>query len=403
MVGVGESYLSAFVLALGLGEVASGLVTTIPLLAGGAIQLVTPLGVRRLGSRRRWAVLCAALQAASFLPLAVGALAGSLPPWVIFTGATLYWAAGMAVGPAWNAWVEWLVPRSIRTGYFARRTSATQLALVFGLVLGGVVLHRASQSGNALGGFALLFGGAALCRFLSARLLATQSEVEAGARAGDAQGLSPLAALERVRSSPGARLLLYMLMLTTAVTIVSPYISAYMLVELGLPYWQYMTLIGSAILAKVVSLPLFPRLARRLGLVVLLRASWLGITATPLLWLASDSYPYLLGLHVSSGVFWAAHEYATFLLLFETIRVERRVAVLTVYNLANAGAMVGGSLCGGVLFDSWGGGGRGYLLIFGASALARMLAVLLLARVQGAGVRASPKSFRPRAVRPASA
>src|SRR5215204_3750277 len=53
MVGVGESYLPAFVLAMGMGQVAAGLITTIPLLAGAVLQLVSPSAVHYLGSHRR--------------------------------------------------------------------------------------------------------------------------------------------------------------------------------------------------------------------------------------------------------------------------------------------------------------------------------------------------------------
>ena len=64
MVGLGETYIPAFVLAAGLGEVAAGLIATLPPLAGAVFQLVTPLAVRHLHSYRRWVVACAALQGA---------------------------------------------------------------------------------------------------------------------------------------------------------------------------------------------------------------------------------------------------------------------------------------------------------------------------------------------------
>jgi hypothetical protein len=41
MVGLGESYVPAFALAIGLGEVVSGLVATVPMLAGACLQMVT--------------------------------------------------------------------------------------------------------------------------------------------------------------------------------------------------------------------------------------------------------------------------------------------------------------------------------------------------------------------------
>ena len=102
MVGLGESYLSAFVLALGLGQVAAGLITTIPLMVGGCLQLVTPTAIRRLGSHRRWAIACAVLQALSLWPMAAGAAAGSMTVLAVFAAATLYWGSGLAVSSTWS-------------------------------------------------------------------------------------------------------------------------------------------------------------------------------------------------------------------------------------------------------------------------------------------------------------
>ncbi len=73
MVGIGETFLPAFVLAVGLGEITAGLAGSLPLLAGGLMQMVSPFGVRFLQSHRRWVVLCAFLQAASFAPLVAAA------------------------------------------------------------------------------------------------------------------------------------------------------------------------------------------------------------------------------------------------------------------------------------------------------------------------------------------
>lgn len=66
MLGLGESFLPAFVLALGLGQVFSGLIATLPMLAGALLQLVTPLGVRSMGSYRSWIVLSASIQTLTF-------------------------------------------------------------------------------------------------------------------------------------------------------------------------------------------------------------------------------------------------------------------------------------------------------------------------------------------------
>jgi hypothetical protein len=41
MVGVGETFLPAFALAVGLGEITAGVVASVPLMAGGILQLTS--------------------------------------------------------------------------------------------------------------------------------------------------------------------------------------------------------------------------------------------------------------------------------------------------------------------------------------------------------------------------
>ena len=80
MVGFGETFLPAFALAVGLSEMVAGVVSSAPLVAGGLMQLVSPVAVRLMHSHRKWVVLCAAVQAFAFLPLVMAALCGSIGP-----------------------------------------------------------------------------------------------------------------------------------------------------------------------------------------------------------------------------------------------------------------------------------------------------------------------------------
>jgi hypothetical protein len=302
----------------------------------------------------------------------------------------------MAAGPAWNAWVEWLVPARVRTRFVARRSSAVHLGVVVGLLAGGAVLQHARQANQLLPGFALLFGVALAARIGSALFLAAQSETR---QVAVERGLPALELLRRFPSAPAARLVIYLLTLVAAVQIASPFFSAYMLVHLDLDYWQYTTLVGAAMIAKVFVLQALAGLTRRVGLVVLLRIAWFGIAVIPVLWLVSSAFPYLLLLQVAAGCVWATHEYATFLLLFETIQVGRRVGILTAYNLGNAIATVAGSLAGAQFFALQ-GGYAGFVTIFVASAILRAACVVLLARVQGVRAPVRPIAFRPVAVNP---
>src|SRR6478752_121319 len=114
MIGLGETYFAAFALALGTGETFAGLVATLPMLAGATLQLVTPRLLRQAKSYKRWVVVCVSLQAASLLLMPVAAaFTGRLAAALVFLAAMFYWAASQASGPAWNTWIEEIVPRRL--------------------------------------------------------------------------------------------------------------------------------------------------------------------------------------------------------------------------------------------------------------------------------------------------
>jgi len=392
MVGMGETYLPAFVLAIGMGQVAAGLIATVPLLAGAVLQLVSPAAVRRLGSHRRWVVACALCQALSFLPLCVAALVGGIPVAAVFLVSAIYWGSGMGTGPAWNTWVGAIVPSRIRPRYFARRTRMSQVCTLVGFLAGGASLQLGSQYQRPLLAFAVLFLTAAICRFISAGFLACQSEPEPPGR--HHRDVPALEFVARFRDGGDGRLLVYLLSVTTAVQISGPYFTPYMLGPLGLSYAQYVTLIAVSFAAKIVALPIFGTLAQRFGARRLLWIGGLGIVPISLLWVFSDRFMYLFAVQILSGLTWAAYELAMFLLFFETIRPEERTSVLTTYNFANALATVLGSIVGGALLALLGKSPSSYLALFAVSCGARLLTLINLARLPRFSLAAQPLATR---------
>ena len=400
MVGIGETYFPAFALALGMGEVGSGLIATVPLLAGGVLQLVTPYGVDRLRSRRKWAAACAATQTLTFLPLLAAALLGA-PALVVYLAAGIYWGAGMGAGPAWNPWMEQLVPKRIRAHFFSRRSRATQVGVMVGLFLGGVILDAAKEAGHPLWGFVALFVIGAGARVVSARLLWAQSEPQP-----PGPGEAILAGRQlwrRVREGPEGHLLVYLAFMTATVALASPYFTPYLLEHLGFSYTRYMLLIGASFAAKVVALTYLAGITHRLGALRVLRLSGAGIVLIPFLWIFTPSFLGLILLQLFAGWAWAAHEFASFLLFFDTIRANERTGLLTAYNMAGAAATVGGALVGGALLARLGPEAAGYAAIFAVSGGARLAAWVYITRLRvGREPEVELLSFRFTALRPAA-
>lgn len=376
MVGSGENYLAAFCLAAGLGEVVAGLVTSAPLLAGAILQLISPWAVRRLGSHRRWVVFCASVQAASFLPLVAAALIGRISAPLMFFIAAFYYGAGLAGGPAWNSWVAHIVPPRVRARYFGRRTRTMQAGLLLGFLGGGTALQLTSSAGERLPVFAVLFAVAGTARFVSAYFLSTQSEPVRPA--ADAPPVSLLATFRRLRSCDEGRLLLYVICVQGGAQIASPFFTPYMLSQLHFSYATYALVIATSLTTKIITAPLWGRVAQRLGARRLLWLGGMAVIPLPGMWVLSSSVEYLMFVQVMAGAGWAAYELATSLMYFEAIAAEDRTSVLALLNTGHATATVAGSLFGGAILTMLGEVPNAYLAVFAASSLARFVTLPML-------------------------
>ena len=398
MIGLGETYVAAFALALGMGDVTAALVSTLPLLVGAVLQLAGPAIVRRVGSHRRWVIACATAQILAHVPLVAGALVGALPRGLLFAAVALHWAAAFSAGTAWNSWMVALVPARLRARYFARRARLTQGSLFLSLIAGGTLLHTSAAAGHALGGFAAVFSLAAIARAVSGAMIARQTDVAPSAGPAGRERLRDAAlALGRSRAMP---LLAFLFCAQLASHIASPFFTPYMLERLHFSYGEYVGLTAASFLARVGVLPLLGRLAERQGARSLLVLGATCIVPLPILWNVSDQLPYLFAVQLFAGTAWSAWELAVMLLFFEALDREARLGLLALYNLGNALCMLGGSLIGAWILENGAPGGGAYALVFTVSTLARLAALSLLHRVPHLDVRRAPIPTRQVAVRP---
>ncbi len=409
MVGIGETYLPAFALAVGLGEVTAGLVASIPLLAGGIIQSISPWILRRGVSERAWILTTAMLQALAFVPLILAALSGGISPFWLLVCASLYWSGGLATGPAWNSWIERILPRQIRTNYFACRTRASQLATLIGFLAGGAILQFSRGQDIEVLAFALLFGVALSARIFSVLMLALHRlpqprELLCPAATEDTASnvVTSVASLtQRIAAKP---LIVYLVLVQGMVQISGPFFTPYMLIHLELSYVAYAGLIALAFMAKVIALGAWGRLAKRRG------AQWLLILGGGLIiplapmWMVSDNYAWLALIQSINGVAWAAYELGFFLMFFESMPLKRRVKMLTIYNLANTSAWCGGAMFGAFLLSQLNSTQAAYHVLFVTSCLGRGIAFLyLITHRRQVFVRVREIGFRILGIRPNSA
>jgi len=395
MVGCGETYIPAFALALGLGPVAAGMTASVPVLAGAAFQLITPVAVARLGTNRGWCIACTTVQAVSFLPFVWWAVRGHATLVELLVAAGVYWAAGMAGIPAWNSWMGTLIPTGMRTAYFANRNRLGQFGVFVGFVLGGLILQWGEGHGHTLLAFAGLFTAAAIFRLVSTLMLMSCRELAGpparavrtplptgriGSFVGWGRDLA--ATLRRMAASPSGPLVIYLWCLVFTAQFSAPYFTPYMLRERGFSYHAFMLVTATNFLSKAVFLPSLGRLGSRIGSLGLLWAGGLSVIPLSLLWLPSADVSYLVAVQALAGGCWACWELAVALLFFDAVPHADRTGVITVYNVGLAVATVVGAAAGGLLLRTLGEDSQAYVTVFAVSSLLRLATVPLLRRVR---------------------
>lgn len=353
MVGVGETYLPAYVLSIGMTEVFAGILASLPLVSGAFLQMFTPKGLQKVGSHKSWVVGSAAIQALTFLPLVY--FSTYHPPgfWTLFGILTLYWAANLAAGPVWNYWMGELVPGKMATAYFARRTRISQIGLLIGVVGGGVCLHNKVELGPFSSVFGFIFFVGFLCRLFSSMTLSalhfqkdwTQRKKLLGVRESIQLFLS---------TGVKRKFFLYFIPLQIAIYISSPFVAPYLLAQLKLDYGSYMGAVAAVLIGKIVMLTFLQFKQNDINPFRLFAVGLFAICPAPLIWSMSESYGYIISLQLMAGMAWACFEVGLSLIFFHDLKQEEKVPILTVYNLLNAFGIILGALIGGKLLSLMG-------------------------------------------------
>lgn len=376
MVGAGESFLPAFALSMGFSETLTGLFSTVPLAAGAVVQLLTPWGLRRVGSVRRWVVATTAVQALSLLPLVFWSARDGDGAVALFLIAAVYWGAGYAAGPVWNRWMADLVPAKVSAGFFARRLSISQYGVLLGLLFSGLALHFELGLGVFTSAFSVIFLVAFASRAGSSFLLSMKADSET--RIFEQRGLRSV--LKSVTSRGYERALLgFLFLFGASIFVSSPFVNPFLLKQLRMTDSVYTFCLIALFLGKIAGYSLTHRYLRQVPTERTLILGALGISPMPAFWMFCTGGLSAGSLQFASGLCWGIYESALTLILFRRVSSESKVALLTIINFVQCGAILVGSLLGGAILKSFGENFQAYIVVFGWSSLLRLLVCLLFA------------------------
>jgi len=348
MMGIGETYLSAFALFLKASTPQIGLLASLPPLLGSLAQILSAWLGRLLGRRKPVILAGAGLQALAWLPIALLPLlfpAAAVP--LLIASVAIYHCGAHLAAPQWASLMGDLVPMKRRGRFFARRTRIISMMTFLSLAVGGLVLQQATAVGQTLAGFVVLFGVAMVARAISTYQLA---------RMHDPAG--HVAALQvpdreswwrQLRRSNFARFSLFYALMQLSVAIASPFFAVFMLRDLQFGYAQFMVNTGMSVLAQFLTLTQWGRISDVFGNRRVLAVTGLMLPLMPLLWIVSQNFWYLLVVQMLSGLSWAGFTLGASNFLYDLIAPQRRATYLAAHNiLASAGTFCG-ALLGGYL------------------------------------------------------
>ncbi|HEX4352061.1 MAG TPA: MFS transporter, partial [Polyangiales bacterium] len=357
---------------LGHGDTALAMLATLPLCAGALTQAFTGPLVLWLGSRKRLVAIGALVQAVSHLGLiAISAL--SLQSfWLLLALVLLYYVAGMAIAPAWGAWMGALTERRDRERYFAFRSTCVSVAMLGAFVWAGLHLRDAAKIHDVSHAYALLFSVGLVARLASTAMLIKQADPWPATR----DSLKRVMARTRLAvRSDGFRWPMLLALWLFGAHVSIPFYAPYMLKTLGIGYEGFALLCAVQLATKAIAFPFTCRVAAKLGLERMLALA-IGLTAmTTYLWGSQTSLASLVLAQALSGAAWASYEFSSFQLLLRSAKPSQRVEFLAMSASLGGFMQLSGALLGSFLLARL---GLAYREVFLVSAGLRALPLLLI-------------------------
>jgi MFS family permease len=349
MLGITDYYLIPYGLFLGATTSEIGILVAVPHLLASFAQLFAVQAVQLAGSRLRFLVSGASLQAALLVPIAVLALKPfSARISILVILASVFRIVGNLIGTAWGSLMsDYLLPHQ-RGNYFGRRAQAVGIAGLAGIALSGLFLYVMKERNQPFG-FFVLFMAASFCRVVSRILMAQMTDLPLHKKPDS--DFTFYMFVRRFKESNFVKFVLYAAGITFATHLASPYFGVYMLRHLHYSYLNYMLVQFASVAAGLVAFPLWGRHADWAGNAAVLKTTSFLIPLIPVLWLVSKNPAYLISVECFSGFVWGGFNLCASNFIYDAVSPEKRVRCIGYFNLINGTALFAGASLGGFLAD----------------------------------------------------
>ncbi len=387
-VGIGSSSFAAYAVFLKAQDWELGLLGTLPQVLGSLVQLFSQHLMIAMHSRQIAVCLGAFWQALMYIPIILIFFASSHNTLYLLMFTSLYWVAGMLIGPIWNSWMGDLVPSSMRGSYFGRRNKLMEIASFSSMLLGGFILKQFSHSAETeYWGFVTIFCIAFFARLLSCFFLWKKYEPPYVAPPMPEKHFWKF--LSHLNSTDYGSFVLFMCLMNIAIYCSAPYFAPYMLKVLSIDYFTYGLINATAVLVKCLFLPYWGKLCDQFGTKKVLVATGFLMPLVPMFWFFQGTLWYFLAIQAYAGFIWAGFEIAAFNINFDLTDREHRLEYISYYNVLNGIAIFIGGMLGGLAIRF----GMAYPILFVMSGLLRYIVCSFFLRKIQEGRTVEPVSY----------
>lgn len=374
-VGMAESYFCAFMLAIGINEVISGLGIVVPQFIGVLFQLLSIRSFFTQYSLKKRILLFLCCQALAMIPLILAGVLRYNDPVFIIGVLGLYWASLHSLNPAWTRLMGHTVPEKFRLKFFTIRNQFGQSSSYIGMVLSGVLLYFAKDHGIEVQVFVGIFVFGFFLKCMSIREFKLNHK-DYDLAPGSEYRLPFREFIKRLKGTEQGKLVIFLFFFYITVHFSAPYFHPYMLKQLKFNYIEYMGITSLGYFGRVFMHRVLQKKARARHINTILLLATIGISTTPILWTFSQNYTWLAIIEFLSGCYWAGFELSTILLYYQKIDDRERTSVMTYINVLNTSGMVLGSILGAIFMrftpENW----DNYLALFAACTILRILLVI---------------------------
>lgn len=383
-IGLAESYFCAFMLALGISEVISGLGTIIPQFIGVLFQLLSIRSFFTRYSLKKRLILFLSLQSIAMIPLILAGLYKITSAYMILFILSLYWASLLSLNPPWNRLIGHTVPEKFRLKFFSIRNQFGQFAVFLGLISSGITLYWAKSLDIELPVYVGIFSLGLGLKLMSIYEIKTNHK-DYDLPPGSEQRLKFRDFLKRLKGTEQGKLIIFLFLFYVTVHFASPYFNPYILGHLKFNYLQYMAIGSLSYFGRVFMFKILQKWAKSRQVNSILLLATLGISTSPLLWAISQNYWWICAIEFLSGCYWAGFELSTILLYFQKIDDRERTSVITYITFLNTSGMLLGSLLGALFMKLLPVGMDLYLTLFIVSTFLRIILIVFAPQVNFRG------------------